>query len=153
MTQEPLEDRIARKFTIVDDGCWEWTDSHRSRGYGALKVGGKRGQMVDAHLITYRTFVGPVPEGLELDHICRNRACINPDHLEPVTRRMNALRGVSIIAAHARKTHCKYGHEFVTVKEGDRTRRRCIPCQYEAIKRYQKRKSLLSERTEGRSAP
>ncbi len=138
--QEPLEDRIARKYDIAENGCWEWTDSAGSRGYGALRVGGKKGKMIDAHRITYETFVGPVPGGLELDHLCRNRKCINLDHLEPVTKRINGLRGHSVCAENARKTHCKFGHEFVSTKEGDRSRRRCMVCQNAAIARYQRRK-------------
>lgn len=84
--QEPVEDRIARKYNIVESGCWEWTDHIGPRGYGTLRVGGKKGKKIDAHRIVYETFVGPIPEGLEIDHLCRNRACIYPDHLEPVTR-------------------------------------------------------------------
>lgn len=140
--QEPVEDRIARKYNIAESGCWEWTDRPGTRGYGGLRVGGKKGKWVDAHRIAYLTFVGPVPEGLELDHLCRNRKCINFDHLEPVTRRENVRRGISCIAAHMRKTHCKNGHEFTeanTYTVGG-TRRKCRICTNAAVARYTQRK-------------
>lgn len=141
--QEPVEDRIARKYDIAENGCWEWTDRIGSRGAGGLRVGGKKGKWVDAYLIAYRTFVGPVPEGLELDHLCRNRKCINFDHLEPVTRRENVRRGVSCIAVHMHKTHCKNGHEFTPENTYPKRgiHRACRKCTAAAQRRYQARKT------------
>jgi hypothetical protein len=74
------------------DGCWEWTSTRMSAGYGQM-WDGTRGRTQGAHRLFYEAFIGPIPEGLELDHLCRNRACVRPDHLEPVTRRENLLRG------------------------------------------------------------
>ena len=95
-----IEDRIA----IVGE-CWEWQNYLRKDGYGA--VGNKL-----AHRISYEALVGPIPDGLTIDHLCRNRRCVNPAHLEPVTMAINILRGISPAANHARKTHCIYGHEL-----------------------------------------
>ena len=95
--------------------------------------------MREAYRLAYEITKGPVPKGLEIDHLCRNRACLNPFHLEAVTRRVNVLRGFGACGNNARKTHCKFGHEFTTIEESGRTRRRCMVCQYEAIKRYQER--------------
>lgn len=73
-------DRIA-----IDDGCWEWTGYVNVRGYGALKY---RGKVLAAHRVSYELFVGPIPGGLQLDHLCRNRSCVRPGHLEAVTARV-----------------------------------------------------------------
>ncbi|KAB2977369.1 HNH endonuclease [Streptomyces sp. SS1-1] len=74
-----------------------------------MKLGG-RYQM--AHRVAYQEIVGPIPEGLQLDHLCRVRHCVNPAHLEPVTSRENTLRGENLVAINAAKTHCKRGHLF-----------------------------------------
>lgn len=89
-------------------GCWPWLRSG-SKGYGRLVV---RGVRKLAHRYFYEEMRGPIPSGLTLDHLCRNRACVNPWHLEPVTVRDNVLRGNGLSAVNARKTHCKRGHEF-----------------------------------------
>jgi hypothetical protein len=99
------------------DACWNWT-GHTSGGYGRITRsradvkanGGPRG--VQAHRFAYEDIVGPIPAGLQLDHLCRNQLCVNPDHLEPVTQRENLLRGEGSAAINAKKTHCIHGHEF-----------------------------------------
>jgi hypothetical protein len=94
------------------DECWEWT-GNLSAGYGTLGL--KRdGRWVTtrAHRVSWTIHRGPIPTGLQLDHLCRNRACVNPAHLEPVTNRVNGLRGVSACAQNARKSHCLRGHEY-----------------------------------------
>jgi hypothetical protein len=92
--------------------CWLWTGPIAPNGYGSTTVDNRTRI---AHRAVYEKMVGPIPAGLELDHLCRVRHCVNPDHLEPVTRSVNLLRGVGPIlkkAAAAARTHCTNGHEL-----------------------------------------
>lgn len=104
--------------------CWEWRGARGAHGYGTM------GQSL-AHRLSYEYSIGTIPAGLQLDHLCRNRGCVNPAHLEPVTQRENILRGESPSAQAARQTHCAHGHEYtpentyVRVDGGGRQCRRC----------------------------
>lgn len=89
--------------------CWEWT-GWKSKGYGAFRTPTKH--HVSAHRWSWEHLVGPIPVGLDLDHLCRNKRCVNPDHLEPVTRKVNLLRGWGYAGRYARATECKHGHAF-----------------------------------------
>ena len=100
--------RIAMKFTRGSDSeCWIWTGALAHHGYGQVMYESKQQK---AHRVLYQILVGPIPDGLTLDHLCRQRACVNPAHLEPVTMRENLLRGIGLTAVHAQKTHCINGH-------------------------------------------
>lgn len=103
-------ERLAR-LTKKDGatGCWVW-QGHTSDGYGRVSVGGHNRR---AHRICYELMVGRIPDGMEIDHLCRNRACINPSHLEPVTKAVNIARSSPYrVPANSRKTHCPKGHAY-----------------------------------------
>lgn len=131
---DPIRDKIRRKTRVTPDGCWFWEAYKSPDGYGRLQVPGM-GQL--AHRVSYLVFVGPIPEGTSLDHLCRNRACVNPAHLEPVSWRENILRGEGVAAHRARQTHCKRGHEFVeeNVYRFPNGRRGCRTCRAESSRR------------------
>ena len=133
-----MRQRAERVCTDLVDwhpsGCWLWTGRLDPKGYGTVHVFGKSQR---AHRVVYELFVGPIPDGLELDHLCRVRHCVNPDHLEPVDHKTNVLRGDGWGAKNARKTHCVNGHEFTD--ENTRLRidgsRDCRACARAAFKK------------------
>jgi hypothetical protein len=93
---------------VIDDGCWEWIGRHDSNGYGTYRLGA-RNQPRKAHRIGYELFVGPIPHGLTLDHLCMNKGCVRPSHLEAVTHLENVRRARVV---YGPRTHCRQGHEF-----------------------------------------
>lgn len=132
---------------LISEGCWTWIGGVASTGYGTF--GWSSGLNMSAHAAVWKMTRGEVPAGLELDHLCRNRRCVNPDHLEPVTHLENVRRGMAGEVNGARqraKTHCAHGHEYTPentywVKRND-TRsgvsRQCKICCHE---KYLRRKS------------
>jgi HNH endonuclease len=114
--------------------CWAWTGSRLPEGYGTFRVGTI---VARAHRFAYEQFVGPIPEGLTIDHLCINPPCVNPAHLEPVTNAVNVLRGGNPAAENARKTHCARGHEFTAentyIWKGGRY---CKACHYVRSKKW-----------------
>lgn len=108
------------------NGCWVWTGTRLQRGgYGVLLI---KGKSTRAHRYAYQLLRGPIPDGLQIDHLCRNRLCVNPDHLEAVTLVTNVLRGNSVAAIKKRMTQCKLGHN-AWVLRGAKQRRRCAICE------------------------
>lgn len=105
-------------------GCWLWTGASTGTGYGQVRIGGRKGKCTVAHRHAYTRLVGEVPLGLELDHLCSQRCCVNPHHLQPVTHLENIRR-----SSNAQKTHCTHGHEYTpenTVR--DNGHRKCRTC-------------------------
>lgn len=121
-----LMERLSEKYVEDAAGCWLWTAAVGGGGYGYLWA---HGRVARAHRVAYELHVGPIPEGLDLDHLCRNRLCVNPEHLEPVTRSENLRRGLHG-GGPIPKAECKRGHPF----DAENTRitstgkRRCRAC-------------------------
>lgn len=112
-------------------GCWMWVGvRYVTTGYGkTVKTKNNKSSYLLVHRVVYEHLKEKIPENLEIDHLCRNRWCCNPDHLEAVTRQVNGLRGQSVPAINARKTHCKNGHELVAPNiYPNSKKRRCITC-------------------------
>ena len=120
-------ERLRVKLAVnPETSCWEWTgcrDNRPGKGYGYVRLGGKTRL---AHRALYQMFVGPIPDGLQVDHLCRNTGCVNPEHLEAVTPQLNVLR-----SERAQRTHCPKGHvydddnTYIRPDAGHRDCRRC----------------------------
>ena len=127
-----LPSNVADKIEVGD--CWHWTGAASHDGYGRVYT--ERGVKY-AHRVVWELLVGPIPEGLVIDHLCRNRSCVNPDHLEPVTRKENQRRGQA--NQNIAKTHCKRGHEFTeenTYIQPSTGKRGCRRCKRDAMRKY-----------------
>lgn len=94
------------EYVNKTDTCWLWTTTINRQGYGSFSLGQRRGISIQAHRVSYTVFKGAIPEGLQIDHLCRVRSCVNPDHLEAVTQEENARR------RKESNTHCPQGHEY-----------------------------------------
>lgn len=120
--------------------CITYKVNISDQGYGRISLNSKT---YKAHRIVYKLFKGALSKHLEIDHLCRNRACINPEHLEQVTHKINVLRGESTNAKNARKTHCKRGHVlkgrnvYIVNKKGHRS---CNTCKKAYSKNYYRNK-------------
>lgn len=134
--KEPALKRMLDKTVFnTGTGCWEWTAGRTTGGYGAVRMPGTASA---AHRAMYVLLVGPVPDGLHLDHLCRVRHCVNPDHLEPVTQAENNRRAAAAV------THCPRGHAYTESNTYRRNRgsRDCRACNRDrANARYRSRKA------------
>lgn len=143
-----LPARFWAKVRLDESGCWAWIASVNSNGYAQISW---QGSPKGAHRVAYEALVGVVPSGLQLDHLCRIRSCVNPAHLEPVTGVENWRRGMSASALNARKTHCHIGHplsgaNLIVYRNGDRS---CRACALERCHRYRDRLRLSRSRQGG----
>lgn len=141
-----LPTRFWSKVLPVDGGCWIWIAALSDGGYGYYGI--EQGRCAYAHRVAYSVLVGPIPPALDLDHLCRNRDCVNPDHLEPVTRQENTLRGLA--GWHqASKTHCANGHPYDeknTRWRADRWNSRdCRECKNAATRAWRARLRPLTD--------
>jgi len=135
-----LADRFWSKV-VTTDGCWQWTGG-RSDGYGRFWTGT---QSYRAHRWAYEQLVGPIPADRQIDHLCRNRTCVNPAHLDIVDSRENSWRGVGPPAINGRKTHCLRGHPL----SGDNLYRRpngargCRTCKRVQLRQFEARRTRI----------
>lgn len=136
-----LRERILAMVQVDDGGCWRWQGYVGPKGYGQVRGVGRT---ESAHGAAYREWKGEIPQGWTLDHLCRVRDCVNPEHLEAVPHRINLLRGETVTAQHAAKTHCPQGHPYagdnliVRPKPNGGSGRTCRTCRDQRNKaRYQ----------------
>lgn len=149
ITKEYLLERV---MPIPECGCWVWLGAWSPQGYGTVCF---KKRTYRAHRVSYELFRGPIPSPLVIDHLCRVRCCINPDHLEVVTNRENTLRGVSPTALNKRKMECPLGHPYTFANTyvspaGERNCRECNKIQSRIAKRAWRAQLKLEGRKEPR---
>ncbi len=139
----PLPERLRAKITInSSNGCWEWQASLTTNGYGQIMVDKRK---CYAHRIAYEVFVGEIPSDLEIDHLCCNKRCINPQHLETVTSRENTARHFNNWIDARSASHCKRGHEYTAANTLKRPNggRACRTCSVVSNRRSVQRAEAL----------
>jgi hypothetical protein len=137
---ESWEDRFDKKTVRLPNGCLQWTDHLSKRtGYGlfSLLIDGRNIQRLP-HRVAYERWKGPIPPGMDVDHLCRNRGCVEPDHLEAVTHLENVRRGNAPSTIASREGLCKFGHPLTQAK----TQKRCLQCRRE----YQRKRRELNQK-------
>lgn len=148
MKQLEVKTRFYSKVAVpgTPNGCWEWTGAKDKTGYGRFKINGKAEM---SHRVSHMIFIGDIPEGYDIDHLCRNTGCVNPEHIEAVTRQENYLRGLGPSLAKQRepcnkfKTHCVNGHPRTvenTCFDEKRNAKRCRICKNNQMKEYRRKR-------------
>ena len=149
--RRPIEERFWAKVDKSGE-CWLWTAGRNTPGYGVISEGGHSGKQLSTHRVAYELEVGPIPNGLTIDHLCHNadltcpggntcphRACVRPDHLEAVLNRINILRGRAPVALQAQKIACPQGHAYDESNTyAWRGHRRCRQCNAEVARRLRR---------------
>lgn len=147
-------DKILGRVELQSDGCWRWPGAIDSTGYGRISwsLGNRRMIYRPVHRVLYIALRGPIPAGLDLDHLCHDpkscapqpasecphRRCCNPDHLDPVSRQANLLRGGTVVADRRAITHCPNGHPYTDANTltSSSNQRQCKECTYERNRQY-----------------
>lgn len=143
----PITERLKKRCRVdAETQCWVWQLKKDSEGYGSVKINHKNWL---AHRAAYHWFVGPIPDGKTIDHLCRNTGCINPAHLEAVTMRENILRGTGPGALAVRTNKCFRGHSLddaeILFRNGKPRSRACVKCKrYRRAKRNAERRAALT---------
>lgn len=139
----PLPDFTDPLVTAPNTPCWTWTAAHHRDNKYAVFVPPppRKGKTAQAHRIMYMEVLGPVADGMHIDHMCRNRGCVNPDHLRCVTHRENLLAGDTVVAKRAAVTHCPKGHEYTPENTtlSRRNQRHCRACRRARQAAYRER--------------
>lgn len=138
ITLSQWNDRIEPLIERTDAGCWEWLGTRLPHGYGTISIAGAKWYL---HRLSHEMWVGPIGEGLHIDHLCRNRPCLNPEHIEAVTQRVNNLRSESFAGERHRQTHCINGHAFdeINTYVAPNGTRKCRTCRSIARRRSEHR--------------
>ena len=137
----PTEEQTERFFKFIDktESCWNWTGFKNAQGYGHFRM---KDHVYKAHRVSYLIKYEKIDSDLYIDHLCRNTSCVNPSHLEQVTHKENIIRGDGITASNARKTHCKYGHEFTPENTYQKSMgRECRTCKKLMMREFRKHHS------------
>ena len=138
--KKPLPARLFSHMKIAESGCWEWIGFKNKKGYGLIHV--SKGKNELAYRVSYKLLKGAIADDLELDHLCRNPSCINPDHLEAVTHTINMRRGIGGWNNRI-KTHCPQGHPYdETNTLRFNNQRHCKMCSIIYIKRWHTKKQM-----------
>lgn len=135
-------ERFEEKIIKVNGSCWIWNAGHNGLGYGRFWNGEKQ---IYSHRFSYEFFKSPIPEGFVIDHLCKNPFCVNPEHLEAVTQKINYRRGdhpeIYLSGGLRKKTHCKSGHPFDEKNTGlNINRRYCKQCARDSSLKYIRKK-------------
>lgn len=131
-------DRLLYRTSLAPDGCWIWRGTTDAHGYGEIGLGGDRAPTRKVHRVAYEQLVGPIPEGLTIDHLCRTPSCVNPEHLEPVPLTVNIQRGWAA-RPHRLAGICRNGHAMTPENTTD-GKNRCRECARERNRAYKARR-------------
>lgn len=144
-TSESFARRVLSRIDVSGD-CWEWTGTIDAAGYGILGRGRRGAGNIAAHRAVHELLVGPIPNGMQFDHLCRNHACVNPDHGEIVSPDENKQRGYGVGRMHAARTHCNHGHPLdgTTGARGGPRHRYCKTCARTKVNAYRHAKKGTS---------